>query len=97
MRTTGLSLVDDGSRRRISGLVERLGRFGVQAAIAADGQAPQGLVALELDAPAPGGAVGLLRVRRSLLKDQSELNELLNAGPIVLPSQPPATATLPTV
>ena len=97
VRATALSLVDDGSRRRISGLVERLGRFGVQAAIAADGEAPQGLVALELAAPAPGGAAGLLRVRRSLLKDQSELNELLNAGPIVLPSQPPAGATLPTV
>jgi hypothetical protein len=97
VRAASLSLVDDGSRRRVSGLVDRLGRFGVQTAIAADGEAPQGLVALELDAAAPSGAVGLLRVRRSLLKDQSELNELLNAGPIGLPSQPPATATLPTV
>jgi hypothetical protein len=96
VRRAPLALVDDGSRRRISGLVDRLTHFGVRAEVAPDGQAPDGLVALDLDAPAPAGAAGLLRVRRSLLKDQSELNELLNAGPIVLPAQAPATATLPT-
>jgi Kef-type K+ transport system membrane component KefB len=97
VRNAPLALLDDGTRKRMSGLTERLSRFGVSAAVAADGQAPQGLVALDLDAPAPDGAAGLLRVRKSLLKDQSELNELLNAGPIVLPSQEPAPATLPTV
>ncbi len=96
VRNRPLALIDDGSRKRISGLVDRLTRFGVTASVAAD-QAPHGLVALDLDAPAPAGAVGLLRVRASLLKDQSELDELLNAGPLVLPSQEPAAATLPTV
>ncbi len=58
------ALVDDGSRRRISG-VRRAARpaSGFRPTVAADGHAPDGTVALDLDAAAPAGAAGLLRVR----------------------------------
>ena len=96
MRGDPLALIDDGSRRRVSGLVDRL-TASVWRPRCAGRSAAGGLVALDIEAPVPAGAVGLLRVRRSLLKDQSELNALLDAGPIV-PSQQPAVAqTVPTV
>ena len=92
VRRGTLTLIDDGSRRRLSGLVERLDRFGVHAEVTSPDTPGDGLVALEFDAPAPAGADGLLRVRPSRLTDQSELSALLEAGPIVLPAQQPTSA-----
>ena len=98
VRRVTLTLIDDGSRRRMSGLVERLDRVGVRAEVAAPDVATDGLVALEIQDTAPPWATGVLRVRPSRLTDQSELAALLAAGPIVLPSQEPASAqTVPTV
>ena len=86
VRRVTLTLIDDGSRRRITGLVERLDRLGVRVQVVPPEEALDGLVALEVDAPAPIGCTGLLRVRPSRLTDQSELVALFDAG-IVVPSQ----------
>jgi Kef-type K+ transport system membrane component KefB len=97
VRGETLTLIDDGSRRRISGLVERLDRMGVRAQITALDAATEGLVALEIGETAPAWAGAVLRVRPSQLTDQSELAALFESGPIVLPSQEPAAQTAPTV
>jgi Kef-type K+ transport system membrane component KefB len=100
VRGETLTLIDDGSRRRIAGLIERLDRLGVHAQVVGPEDAVDELVALEIDAPAPFGCSGLLRVRPSLLTDQSELAALIDAG-IVAARQPAANAAsvpaVPTV
>ena len=98
VRGVTLTLLDDGSRRRLSGLADRLDRFGVHAEVTGLDAATDGLVMVELQEAAPPWAAGVLRVRPSRLTDQSELAALLSGGPIVLPSQDPAgTQSVPTV
>jgi hypothetical protein len=95
-RQTALHLVDDGSRRRLSGLSDRLARIGVTAQIVTTDGAPAGVVLLDLDAPLPDCATGALRVRPNQLQDATDLAKLLEAGQLV-PAQPtgdsPVTAT----
>jgi Kef-type K+ transport system membrane component KefB len=95
-RHTALRLLDDGSRRRLSNLSDRLSRIGVTAEIIAADAAPHGVVVLDLDAELPECATGALRVRAHQLQDTTDLAKLLEAGPLV-PAQPtgesPVSAT----
>jgi hypothetical protein len=96
VRHTTLMLVDDGSRRRLSGLVDRLARFGVHAEVVGQDQVAEGLLLLDAELPRPEGVATAVRVRPNRLKDQSELSKLLEDG-ILVPSQPsPTTETIPT-
>ena len=67
MRGDVLQLIDDGSRRRVGGLVDRLHRIGVTSEIVNAEQVTTGVVMLELNARAPEGIPGLLRVRPNRL------------------------------
>jgi Kef-type K+ transport system membrane component KefB len=87
-----LQLIDDGSRRRISGLTERLERFGVTVEIITPEQFTGGIVLIDVEADTPASAAGLLRVRPNKLQDQSDLAKLIESGTI-LPAQPVAAPT----
>jgi hypothetical protein len=89
-----LQLIDDGSRRRVSGLTERLERFGVTVQVISPEQLTGGIVLVDIEAENPAGAPGVLRVRPNNLQDQSDLAKLIEVGTI-LPAQP-SSATVPT-
>ena len=87
-RNCDLSVVDDG-RRRLGGLLDRLGKLGVPASSATE--VSSGVAVLAIDGTAPPGADAVLRVRAHAEQDDSELVLLLDA----LPAQTrrdPATA-----
>jgi Kef-type K+ transport system membrane component KefB len=83
VRGSVLALVDDGSRRRISGLVERLERFGVSVEVITPDQLTSGILLVDVEAAVPAGAPGVLRVRPNKLQDQSDLAKLIEAGTVL--------------
>lgn len=95
VRSNVLQLIDDGSRRRVSGLTERLERFGVTVEIITPEQLTGGIVMVDVEAEAPAGAPGVLRVRPNQVQDQSDLAQLIEDGG-VLPAQSSGATTVST-
>ncbi len=95
-RGDALQLVDDGSRRRLGGLAERLTRLGITAEVVSPENMANGILLTDLATTAPEGVAGLLRVRPGQLQDQSDLAKLMEAGSVV-PAQamPAARVTSP--
>ena len=88
-RQATLHLADDGSRRRVGALAERLQRLGLGVEVVSADTPAAGLVLLAVDAPLPAGATGALRVRAPQLQDTTELIRLLESDTL----SPPAAIT----
>jgi Kef-type K+ transport system membrane component KefB len=88
-----LQLIDDGSRRRVAGLTERLERFGVTVQVITAQELTGGIVLIDFEAENSAGAPGVLRVRPNTLQDQSDLAKLIEDGTLVSGQ----TAATPTI
>jgi hypothetical protein len=95
VRGEALQLIDDGSRRRVSGYTERLERFGVPVQVISEAELNGGIVMVDLEAEAPAGAPGVLRVRPNQVQDQSDLAKLIESG-TVLTAQSSGATTVST-
>ncbi len=91
-RGTLLQLIDDGSRRRLPALAERLQRKGVAASVVTVDQVSALVIAVDMEAPAPAGVDGFLRVREGRLQDQSDLAKLLENDSFIPRQAGPARA-----
>jgi hypothetical protein len=90
VRGEELALIDDGSRRRVSGYIDRLERFGVTVAVISPEQLTGGIVLVDVEAEAPPGAPGVLRVRPNQVQDQSDLAKLIESDTVIHAAAPTA-------
>jgi hypothetical protein len=85
-RGSALQLVD-GGRRRLSGLIDRLQKLGVDAQQVPEASISADAVALLPIDGEPPQCAGSFKVRATKLRDESELSELLENLPATLPAQ----------
>jgi hypothetical protein len=91
VRGEALQLIDDGSRRRVSGYTERLERFGVTVQVISEAELNGGIVMVDVEAEAPAGAPGVLWVRPNQVQDQSDLAKLIERGTVLTAQSSGAT------